>query len=92
MKNPLIIIAITLAVVFFLYLTPIYAQDLIANRTDTTGFSENNSIRNLQNPVLKMEENPLANMSNPIENLSNPLINMSNPIENLSNPIANITK
>jgi hypothetical protein len=66
-----------LALGFVLYLIPISAQNLTENRTDTTGFSLNNSIRNLENPVLKMENNPLANLSNPLENLSNPLANVT---------------
>jgi hypothetical protein len=69
-------IAAILTISSVLYLTPISAQNLTDNRTDTTGFSQNNSIRNLENPVLKMEKNPLANLSNPLENLSNPLANV----------------
>ena len=68
----------------FLYLTPIWAQNVSDNRTDTTGFSQNNSIRNLENPALKIEKNPLANLSNPLANLSNPLANLSNPLANLT--------
>jgi hypothetical protein len=77
LKNLLKTIAGILAFGFVLYLIPISAQNLTDNRTDTTGFSQNNSIRNLENPVLKMEKNPLANLSNPLENLSNPLANLS---------------
>jgi hypothetical protein len=62
------------------------------NASGITGFSQNNSIRNLTNPVLKMEKNPLANLSNPLANLSNPLDNLSNPLSNLSNPLANLSK
>jgi hypothetical protein len=62
---------------FFLYLIPIFAQNMTGNKTDTTGFSQNNSIRNLENPGLKMERNPLANLSNPLDNLTNPLANLS---------------
>jgi len=62
---------------FFLYLIPIFAQNMTGNKTDTTGFSQNNSIRNLENPGLKMEKNPLANFSNPLDNLTNPLANLS---------------
>jgi hypothetical protein len=61
------------------------------NASGITGFSQNNSIRNLTNPVLKMERNPLANLSNPLANLSNPLDNLSNPLSNLSNPLANLS-
>jgi len=50
---------------------------MTGNKTDTTGFSQNNSIRNLENPGLKMERNPLANLSNPLDNLTNPLANLS---------------
>jgi hypothetical protein len=35
--------------------------------SNLTGFDANDSIRNLTNPVLKMERNPLANLSNPLE-------------------------
>ena len=70
-------IAGNLALSFILYLMPISAQNFSNNRTDTTGFSQNTSIRNLENPVLKMEKNPLANLSNPLENLSNPLANVT---------------
>ena len=75
--NLLMTIAAILVLGFVLYLIPIPAQNLTENRTDTTGFSQNNSIRNLENPVLKMEKNPLANLSNPLENLSNPLANVT---------------
>lgn len=61
------------------------------NASGITGFSENNSIRNLTNPVLKMERNPLANLSNPLANLSNPLANISNPLTDLPNPLDNLT-
>lgn len=77
LKNLLMTIAAILTLGFVLYLIPISAQNLTDNRTDTTGFSQNNSIRNLENPVLKMEKNPLANLSNPLENLSNPLANVT---------------
>ena len=77
LKYLLMTIAGILALDFVLCLTPISAQNISDNRTDTTGFSQNNSIRNLENPVLKMEKNPLANLSNPLENLSNPLANLS---------------
>lgn len=77
LKNLLMTIAAILALGFVLYLIPMSAQNLTDNRTDTTGFSQNNSIRNLENPVLKMEKNPLANLSNPLENLSNPLANVT---------------
>ena len=62
---------------FFLYVIPILAQNITDNKTDTTGFLQNNSIRNLENPALKIEKNPLANLSNPLENLTNPLANLS---------------
>lgn len=47
------------------------------NTSDLTGFDKNNTMRNLTNPVLKMERNPLADISNPLANLSNPIANMS---------------
>jgi hypothetical protein len=40
----------------------------------STGFSMNNSIRNLTNPIIKIEPNPLANLSNP---QANPLTNIT---------------
>ena len=61
-----------------------------SNQTGITGFSQNNSIRNLTNPVLKMERNPLANLSNPLANLSNPMSNLSGPLANLSNSLTNL--
>ena len=76
LKSLLMTIAAILTVSFVLYPTPISAQNLTDNRTDTTGFSQNNSIRNMENPVLEMEKNPLANLSKPLENLSNPLANV----------------
>ncbi len=92
MNNLLIVIAVILAFGFSLCLTPMSAQNLTSNKTDTTGFSQNNSIRNLENPALKIEKNPLANLSNPLANLTNPLTNLSNPLANLTNPLANLTK
>jgi hypothetical protein len=77
LKNLFMVIAGILALGFFLHLTPISAQNLGGNKTDTTGFSQNNSIRNLENPALKIEKNPLANLSNPLENLTNPLANLT---------------
>ena len=77
LKNLIMVIAGILALGFFLHLTPISAQNLGGNKTDTTGFSQNNSIRNLENPALKIEKNPLANLSNPLENLTNPLANLT---------------
>ena len=61
-----------------------------SNQSGITGFSQNNSIRNLTNPVLKMERNPLANLSNPLANLSNPMSNLSGPLANLSNSLTNL--
>jgi hypothetical protein len=92
LKKLLLIVAGLLSICFHAYLVPILAQNITDNRTDNTGFSQNNSIRNLENPVLKMEKNPLANLSNPLENLTNPLANLSNPLENLTNPLANLSK
>ena len=77
LRNLFMVIAGILALGFFLHLTPISAQNLGGNKTDTTGFSQNNSIRNLENPALKIEKNPLANLSNPLENLTNPLANLT---------------
>jgi hypothetical protein len=81
-----------------LFVTYIISNSVLAleynastNASEITGFSQNNSIRNLTNPVLKMERNPLANLSNPLANLSNPLDNLSNPLSNLSNPLANLS-
>lgn len=66
-----------LLLAFFLNIIAISAQNITYNKTDSTGFSQNNSIRNLENPALKVEKNPLANLSNPLENLTNPLANLS---------------
>ncbi|MDW0169758.1 MAG: hypothetical protein QOA14_10950 [Nitrososphaeraceae archaeon] len=73
----LLMVATGFLLAFFLNLIPISAQNITDNKTDTTGFSQNNSIRNLENPALKVEKNPLANLSNPLENLTNPLANLS---------------
>ncbi len=67
------------------------ADNASSNASGITGFAQNNSIRNLTNPVLKMERNPLANLSNALANLSNPLANLSNPLANLSIPLANLS-
>jgi hypothetical protein len=74
-----------------LFVTYIISNSVLAleynastNASEITGFSQNNSIRNLTNPVLKMERNPLANLSNPLANLSNPLDNLSKPLSNFS--------
>ncbi|HEY7108984.1 MAG TPA: hypothetical protein VH415_06135 [Nitrososphaeraceae archaeon] len=40
--------------------------------TDSTGLSINDSIRNLTNPIIKVEPNPLDNLSNP---LAHPITN-----------------
>jgi hypothetical protein len=44
------------------------------NYTSDSGISMNGSIRNLTNPILKIEPNPLDNLSNP---LANPLPNIT---------------
>ena len=44
------------------------------NYTSDSDFSVNDSIRNLTNPILKIEPNPLDNLSNP---LANPLTNIT---------------
>ncbi|MDW0300634.1 MAG: hypothetical protein QN649_08315, partial [Nitrososphaeraceae archaeon] len=62
----LLMVATGFLLAFFLNLIPISAQNITDNKTDTTGFSQNNSIRNLENPALKVEKNPLANLSNPL--------------------------
>ena len=54
-----------------------YGAVVINTTTNGTGFELNNSMRNLTNPVLKMEKNPIANLSNPLANLSNPLENLT---------------
>lgn len=76
-----IVLALT-SLLFFSYLTSNATQGLItvnttSNGTGITGFDQNNSIRNMTNPVFKMEKNPLANLSNPLANLSNPLENLT---------------
>ena len=55
----------------------VYGAVVVNTSTNGTGFELNNSIRNLTNPVLKMEKNPLANLSNPLANLTNPLENLT---------------
>ena len=62
---------------FLLNLIPIMAQNVVHNETDDTGFAKNNSMRDLKNPGLTMEKNPLANLSNPLANLTNPLQNLT---------------
>jgi hypothetical protein len=62
---------------FFLNLIPIMAQNVTHNVTDYTGFAKNNSMRDLKNPALTIEKNPLANLSNPLENLKNPIQNLT---------------
>ena len=42
--------------------------------SDLTGFDKNNSVRNLINPGLKMEGNPLANLSNPLANITSSFV------------------
>jgi len=85
-----VIVLALASLLFFSYLTSNATQGFVSvnttsNGTGITGFDQNNSIRNMTNPVFKMEKNPLANLSNPLENLSNPLENLSNPLENLTN-------
>jgi hypothetical protein len=69
-----IVLALTI-LLYFSYLTSNATQGLVSvnttsNGTGITGFDQNNSIRNMTNPVFKMERNPLANLSNPLENLT----------------------
>jgi hypothetical protein len=95
-KQPLtsfdwLVITVTLLLVLSVNSAHALSDTTSSNTSGITGFSQNNSIRNLTNPVLKMERNPVANLSNPLANLSNPLANLSNPLANLSNPLANIT-
>ena len=76
-----IVLALT-SLLFFSYLTSNATHGLVSvnttsNGTGITGFDQNNSIRNMTNPVFKMEKNPLANLSNPLANLSNPLENLT---------------
>ena len=81
-----------LVLVFFISNAVVASGDNAGtNGSGITGFTQNNSIRNLTNPLLKMERNPLANLSNPLANLSDPLDNLSNPLSNLSNPLANLS-
>jgi hypothetical protein len=44
------------------------------NYTSDSDFPINDSVRNLTNPILKIEPNPLDNLSNP---LANPLTNIT---------------
>ena len=69
-----IVLALTI-LLYFSYLTSNATQGLVSvnttsNGTGITGFDQNNPIRNMTNPVFKMERNPLANLSNPLENLT----------------------
>ena len=86
-------ITISFVAFFYLlsYLIPVSAVNTTGNNSGITGFAQNNTIRNLTNPVLKMEKNPLTNLSNPLANLSNPLENLSNPLQDLSSPLQNLT-
>ena len=43
------------------------------NNPGITGFSANNSMRNMTNPMFLMKRNPLGNLSNPLANMRNPL-------------------
>jgi hypothetical protein len=61
----------------FLFVHLVYGAVIINKTTNGTGYELNNSMRNLTNPVLKMEKNPIANLSNPLANLSNPLENLT---------------
>ena len=62
---------------FLINLIPSMAQNVIQNGSYDMGFAKNNSMRDLKNPALTMEKNPLANLSNPIANLTNPLQNLT---------------
>jgi hypothetical protein len=66
-----------LFLVFFISNSVLASGGNTTNGSGITGFSQNNSIRNLTNPLLKMEGNPLANLSNPLANLPNPLHNLT---------------
>lgn len=69
---------------FLINVIPIMAQNVIHNGSYDMGFAKNNSMRDLKNPGLTMEKNPLANLSNPLTNLSNPLANLTNSLQNLT--------
>lgn len=53
------------------------AQNVIHNGSYDMGFAKNNSMRDLKNPALTIEKNPLANLSNPLANLTSPLQNVT---------------
>jgi hypothetical protein len=43
------------------------------NTSGISGFSPQNSMRNMTNPMFLMKKNPLSNLSNPLANMKNPL-------------------
>lgn len=62
---------------FLINLVPSMAENVIHNKTYDMGFAKNNTMRDLKNPALTIEKNPLANLSNPLTNLTNPLQNLT---------------
>ena len=50
------------------------------NTSGISGFSPQNSMRNMTNPMFLVKKNPLSNLSNPLANMTNPLANMKNPL------------
>jgi hypothetical protein len=41
------------------------------NNPGITGFGQENSMRNMTNPMFLMKKNPLSNLSNPLSNMTN---------------------
>ena len=41
------------------------------NNPGITGFGQENSMRNMTNPMFLMKKNPLSNLSNPLANMTN---------------------
>ncbi len=77
LRHLLIAIFGLLVLGFLITLIPIMAQNVIHNGSYDMGFAKNNSIRDLKNPALTLDKNPLANLSNPLANLTNPLQNVT---------------
>lgn len=77
MRHLLTAIFVLLILGFLINLVPSLADNVINNNTYDMGFAKNNSMRDLKNPALTIEKNPLANLSNPLTNLTSPLQNLT---------------
>lgn len=76
-RHLLTAIFVLLILGFLINLVPSLADNVINNNTYDMGFAKNNSMRDLKNPALTIEKNPLANLSNPLTNLTSPLQNLT---------------